>query len=43
MKTNGELQQDVLAELEYEPMVDPAQIGVTAKNSVVTLSGTVKT
>lgn len=42
MKTNGELQQDVLAELEYEPSVDPAEIGVTAKEGIVTLSGKVK-
>ena len=42
MKTNGELQQDVLAELEYEPTVDPAEIGVAAKDGIVTVSGTVR-
>lgn len=43
MKTNSQLQRDVLDELEYEPSVDPAQIGVTARDGIVTLSGTVKT
>ena len=39
MKTDSELQQDVLDELKFEPEVDHAQIGVTAHNGVVTLSG----
>ncbi len=43
MKTNSQLQHDVLDELQYEPGVDPAQIGVTARDGIVTLSGTVKT
>jgi osmotically-inducible protein OsmY len=42
MKTNEELQRDVLEELEYEPAVDPADIGVTAKEGIVTLFGNVK-
>ena len=39
MKTNSELQQDVLDELKWEPMVDHSQIGVTAKEGVITLTG----
>ncbi|PDT78604.1 BON domain-containing protein [Bradyrhizobium sp. C9] len=41
----GELQmrQDVLDELEFEPSVNAAHIGVTAEGSVVTLSGHVET
>jgi osmotically-inducible protein OsmY len=42
MKTNEELQKDVLEELEFEPAVDAAEIGVTAKEGVVTLFGKVK-
>ena len=34
-----ELRQLVLDELEYEPSLDAADIGVTAENGVVTLSG----
>ena len=42
MKTNLQLQKDVSDELQFEPTVDPADIGVTAKDGVVTLSGKVK-
>lgn len=42
MKTNAELQRDVVAELAYEPMIDAAQIGVIAKDGIVTLTGTVE-
>ena len=41
MKTDKQLQHDVLAELEWEPSVEASQIGVTAKNAVVTLVGNV--
>jgi len=41
-KTNKELQEDVLDELQFEPSVDASQIGVTATNGVVTLTGIVK-
>jgi osmotically-inducible protein OsmY len=34
-----ELRQLVVDELEYEPSIDAADIGVTAENGVVTLSG----
>lgn len=39
MKTDSELQRDVLDELAFEPMVDHAHIGVAAKDGVVTLTG----
>ncbi|GAA0295088.1 BON domain-containing protein [Sphingomonas oligophenolica] len=39
MKTDSELQRDVLDELEFEPQVDHAHIGVTAKSGVITLTG----
>lgn len=42
MKTNTQLQRDVLDELQYEPSVDAAEIGVIAKDGVVTLTGNVK-
>jgi osmotically-inducible protein OsmY len=42
MKTNTQLQFDVLDELQYEPSVDAAEIGVTTKDGIVTLTGNVK-
>lgn len=41
-KTDGELQRDVMDELEWEPSVDHADIGVAVTDGVVTLSGFVK-
>jgi osmotically-inducible protein OsmY len=41
MKTDLELQHDVLAELNWEPSVNAAQIGVAVNDGVVTLSGQV--
>jgi len=43
MKTDKELQHDVLAELEWEPSLDASKIGVTADHGVLTLSGSVRT
>lgn len=37
------LRQDVLDELEYEPSIDAADIGVSVEDGIVTLSGHVKT
>jgi osmotically-inducible protein OsmY len=37
------LRQDVLDELEYEPSIDAAHIGVSAEDGVVTLNGYVET
>jgi len=41
MKTDIQLQRDVMKELEWEPRIDAAHIGVAAKDGVVTLSGSV--
>ena len=41
-KSNTQLQQDVLSELKYEPSVDASEIGVTAKDGIVGLTGNVK-
>lgn len=42
MKTDFELQRDVLEELAWEPSVDAAEIGVSVEGGVVVLNGTVK-
>src|SRR3989344_5938149 len=42
-KTDGQLQRDVMEELEWEPSVDHADIGVAVTDGVVTLAGYVKT
>ena len=39
MKTDTELQQDVMNELKWEPTIKAAEIGVEVKDGVVTLSG----
>ena len=39
MKDDNQLQRDVMAELNWQPSVVAAHIGVTAKKGVVTLSG----
>jgi len=39
MKTDAELQQDVMDELKWEPTLKAAEIGVAVKDGVVTLSG----
>ena len=41
MKTDKQLQQDVSAELQWEPSVHAARIGVEVKDGVVTLAGEV--
>jgi osmotically-inducible protein OsmY len=38
-KSDSELQRDVLDELKWDPRVDHSQIGVTARDGVVTLTG----
>ena len=43
MKTDSQLQQDVMAELAWEPSIHAAQIGVEVKDGVVTLDGNVAT
>jgi osmotically-inducible protein OsmY len=42
MKTDSEMQRDVLDELAWEPTVDPAHVGVAVKDGIVTLSGHVR-
>ncbi len=41
MKSNSELQEDVQNAIRWEPSMHAAEIGVTAKGGIVTLSGTV--
>jgi len=41
MKTDTELQRDVMTELKWEPTVKAAEIGVRVKDGVVTLNGDV--
>ena len=43
MKTDAQLQKDVMDEIKWEPSTTAAQIGVSASNGVVTLNGTVAT
>mgnify|MGYP006292979815 CR=1 FL=1 len=43
MKTDVEIQKDVIEQLKWEPFLNAAQIGVSVKNGVVTLSGQVDT
>lgn len=41
MKSNEELQKDVQEALKYEPLLHAAEIGVIAKDGIITLTGTV--
>jgi len=41
-KSDSQLQQDVLQELKYEPSIHPSEIGVTAKDGIVGLTGDVQ-
>ena len=41
MKTNAELQKDVQDAIKWEPLLNAAEIGVTAKDGVVSLTGVV--
>ncbi|MEP6558184.1 MAG: BON domain-containing protein [Burkholderiales bacterium] len=41
MKTDSQLQQDVMEELKWELAVHAAQIGVEVRDGVVTLAGEV--
>jgi osmotically-inducible protein OsmY len=43
MKTNEQLQKDVLEAIKWEPLLTAAEIGVIAKDGIVTLTGTVNT
>jgi osmotically-inducible protein OsmY len=41
MKSDVQIQKDVMEELKWEPFLNASEIGVAVKNGVVTLSGTV--
>ncbi|HEX8531118.1 MAG TPA: BON domain-containing protein [Cytophagales bacterium] len=41
MKNNTELEKDVREEIRWSPVLNGAEIGVTAKDGVITLTGTV--
>ncbi len=41
MKTNADLQKDVQDEISWSPILNAAEIGVTVKNGIVTLTGVV--
>ncbi len=41
MKNNEELQSDVQNAIKWEPLLNAAEIGVTAKDGVVSLTGVV--
>lgn len=43
MKTDAEIQKDVMAELSWTPLLNASEIGVAVKDGIVTLSGTVNT
>ena len=43
MKTDSEIQKDVMDELKYEPLIKSSEIGVAVKKGIVTLSGTMDT
>jgi osmotically-inducible protein OsmY len=39
MKTDSEIKKDVLAEMEWDPEVNAAHVGISVKDGVVTVSG----
>lgn len=39
MKTDSQLKKDVTAELDWDPSINPAHVGVAVKDGVVTLTG----
>src|SRR5674476_1128773 len=41
MKSDNQIQKDVMEELKWEPFLNAAEIGVAVKNGIVTLSGQV--
>jgi osmotically-inducible protein OsmY len=43
MKTDSEIQKDVMEQLKWEPFLNASEIGVAVKNGVVTLTGLVDT
>ncbi len=43
MRPDHDIKQDVVAELEWDPQVDEAHVGVTVADGAVTLTGAVRT
>ena len=43
MKSNEELQKNVVDAINWEPLLQAAEIGVKAENGVITLTGSVNT
>ena len=43
MKSDNQIQKDVMDELKWEPYLNASEIGVSVKNGIVTLSGQVDT
>ena len=43
MKNDAQIQKDVIAQLNWEPVLNAAEIGVSVKEGIVTLSGIVDT
>jgi len=43
MKTDAQLQKDVIAQLDWEPAIQATQIGVEVRDGIVTLAGEVAT
>jgi osmotically-inducible protein OsmY len=43
MKTDAQIQKDVMDELKWEPLMKVTEVGVAVKNGIVTLSGLVDT
>ena len=41
MKSDNQIQKDVMEQLKWEPFLNASEIGVAVKNSIVTLSGQV--
>ena len=42
MKSDSQLRADVLEELKWEPSIEESEVGVVAKDGVVTLTGYVE-
>ena len=43
MKSDNQIQKDVMEELKWEPYLNASEIGVAVKNGIVTLSGQIDT
>jgi osmotically-inducible protein OsmY len=41
MRTDEDIRDDILAEIDWEPQIESTEVGVTVKNGAVTLTGTV--